>query len=187
MLLAPALHAETIMVFGDSLSSGYGLSNGQGWVSLLQKQLAPEHNIINASISGETTDGGLSRLPQMLKQHHPDITIIELGGNDGLRGLPLQRMKANLGRMIQMAQQAHSKVVLIGMALPPNYGSQYTQQFASVYKQLGSAKSVAFVPLLVSGFEADLSKFQPDGIHPTAAMQNTMMHTVLNKLPIKHF
>lgn len=183
LLMLPA-SAATILVFGDSLSAGYGLSPGQGWVSLLAKEMGAKHRIVNASISGETTAGGLARLPDALARHRPDIVVLELGANDGLRGLPLVQMRGNLSKMIALAKQSKAKVVLVGMALPPNYGPQYGAEFRKAYADLAKRERLAFVPLLVAGFEADLSQFQPDGLHPVAAAQPAMMRTVKAKLPL---
>ena len=184
-LLALPASAATILVMGDSLSAAYGLAPEQGWVSLLQKDLEPKHRIINASISGETSDGGLSRLPDALRRNKPDIVVLELGANDGLRGLPLPRLQANLQQMVQLSRQAGARVVLVGMALPSNYGRQYTAAFRAVYDTIAQHNQLPYVPLLVAGFATDISKFQPDGLHPVASVQSIMMHTVKAKLPLK--
>ncbi|BBF86775.1 arylesterase precursor [Aquitalea magnusonii] len=183
--LALPASAATILVMGDSLSAGYGLAPGQGWVSLLQQDLEPKHRIINASISGETSDGGLARLPDALRRHKPDIVVLELGANDGLRGLPLAGMERNLQQMITLSRQASARVVLVGMALPSNYGPQYTAEFRAVYDRLAKRNQLSYVPLLLVGFATDISKFQPDGLHPVASVQATMMRTVKAKLPLK--
>ncbi|GGY27478.1 arylesterase [Paludibacterium paludis] len=184
-LIGLAAHGSTVLVFGDSLSAGYGLRPAEGWVALLQKELGPAHRVINASLSGETTAGGLARLPEALSAHRPDIVVLELGGNDGLRGLPLTDMKTNLAAMIRASRASGAKVVLVGMALPPNYGPDYTRRFTDVYRQLARQYSTAWVPLLVEGFAADLSQFQSDGIHPTAAAQPRMMRNVRARLPLR--
>ena len=184
-LLALPASAATILVMGDSLSAAYGLAPEQGWVSLLQKDLEPKHRIINASISGETSDGGLSRLPDALRRNKPEIVVLELGANDGLRGLPLPRLQANLQQMVQLSRQAGARVVLVGMALPSNYGPQYTAAFRAVYDTIAQRNQLPYVPLLVAGFATDISKFQPDGLHPVASVQSIMMHTVKAKLPLK--
>ncbi len=184
MLALPA-SAATILVMGDSLSAGYGLAPGQGWVSLLQQDLKPRHRIINASISGETSDGGLTRLPEALRRNKPDIVILELGANDGLRGLPLSRLQDNLQQMVNLSRQAAARVVLVGMALPSNYGPRYTAEFRAVYDTIAKRNQLPYVPLLVAGFATDISKFQADGLHPVASAQATMMHTVKAKLPLK--
>lgn len=183
--LALPAGAATILVMGDSLSAGYGLQPGQGWVSLLQQDLEPKHRIINASISGETSDGGLARLPDALRRHKPDIVVLELGANDGLRGLPLAGMERNLQQMITLSRKASARVVLVGMALPSNYGPQYTAEFRAVYDRIAKRNQLAYVPLLLAGFATDISKFQPDGLHPVASIQATMMRTVKAKLPLK--
>lgn len=182
LLCIPAAQAATIMVFGDSISAAYGINPAQGWVSLLQRQLGTQHRVINASLSGETTAGGLARLPTVLKQHKPDIVLLELGGNDGLRGLPLPEMQHNLGRMVQLAKQARARVLLIGMALPPNYGPEYGSKFQQVYRNVAREQKIPLVPLLVAGFESDLAQFQNDGIHPLAGAQPRMVANVLPTL-----
>ncbi|MFN4238678.1 MAG: arylesterase [Vogesella sp.] len=182
LLVAPLAQAGKIVVFGDSLSAAYGLNPAQGWVSLLQKQLGPKHQVINASLSGETTAGGLARLPAVLQQHKPDVLVLELGGNDGLRGLPLPAMQDNLNQMVRLAQSQKARVLLVGMALPPNYGPEYGNKFQAVFRDVASARKTPLVPLLVKGFERDLSKFQPDGIHPAASAQAQMMNNVLPAL-----
>ena len=184
-LLALPASAATILVMGDSLSAGYGLAPGQGWVSLLQQDLEPRHRIINASISGETSDGGLTRLPEALRRHKPDIVILELGANDGLRGLPLSRLQDNLQQMVNLSRRAAARVVLVGMALPSNYGPRYTAEFRAVYDSIAKRNQLPYVPLLVAGFATDISKFQPDGLHPVASVQATKMHTVKAILPLK--
>ncbi|ERD99997.1 arylesterase [Pseudogulbenkiania ferrooxidans] len=180
----PAL-AATVLVFGDSLSAGYGLAPGQGWAALLARDLAPRHKVVNASVSGETSAGGLARLPDALARHRPDVLVLELGANDGLRGLPMAEMRRNLQRMIDLAQARKAKVLLVGMALPPNYGPRYGAEFRGVYDDLARRNRLAYVPLLVEGFAGDLSAFQPDGLHPRAEKQATMMRTVKAKLPVK--
>ncbi|WP_215778033.1 arylesterase [Paludibacterium sp. B53371] len=182
--LSLPLQAATVMVFGDSLSAAYGLSPSQGWVALLARDLAPKHKVVNASLSGETTAGGLSRLPQALATHKPDWVILELGANDGLRGLPLPAMQANLQRMIRLSRQAHANVLLIGIALPPNYGPDYTRAFHAVYDRLARELKLSYVPQLMAGFAGDLSRFQADGIHPAASAQGQMMQTVRQALPL---
>ncbi|MDF0605951.1 arylesterase [Neisseriaceae bacterium TC5R-5] len=174
--------AATILVFGDSLSAAYGLSPEQGWVALLAKQLGAQHKVINASISGETSAGGLARLPEALKRHQPNIVILELGANDGLRGLPLKEMQNNLQTMIELSKRSQAKVLLVGMGLPPNYGPDYGKAFRQAYVELAKKNKLSLVPLLVAGFEADLNQFQADGLHPKASAQARMMRTVASKL-----
>lgn len=178
------LQAATVLVFGDSLSAGYGLQPGQGWVSLLERELATQHRVVNASQSGETTAGGLSRLPRTLSNVKPDWVILELGGNDGLRGLPIAAMRANLGQMIALCQRAGAKVLLVGISLPPNYGMPYSQAFHGVFDGLARQYRLAYVPQMMQGFSGDLSQFQPDGIHPAAAAQKTMLRTIKAKLKL---
>lgn len=181
MLLSAPGWAATIMVFGDSLSAGYGLRPGEGWVDLLRQAL-PAHQVVNASQSGETTAGGLSRLPAALARHKPDIVILELGGNDGLRGLPPDDMRANLEQMVAMSAQSKARVLLVGMALPPNYGQAYGRAFQMVYSDLAKQQKLPFVPLLVEGFATDRTRFQADGIHPNASAQGQMRDSVLKVL-----
>ena len=178
-------HAATILVYGDSLSAGYGLAPGQGWAALLARELAPRHKVVNASVSGETSAGGLSRLPDALARHKPDVLILELGANDGLRGLPLADMRRNLQQMVDLASQRGARVLLVGMALPPNYGPRYGAEFRAAYDEIAKRNHLAYVPLLVEGFAGDLASFQPDGLHPRAEKQSTMMRTVKAKLPVK--
>ena len=181
MLLSAPGWAATIMVFGDSLSAGYGLRPGEGWVDLLRQAL-PAHQVVNASQSGETTAGGLSRLPAALARHKPDIVILELGGNDGLRGLPPDDMRANLEQMVAMSAQSKARVLLVGMALPPNYGQAYGRAFQMVYSDLAKQRKLPFEPLLVEGFATDRTRFQADGIHPNASAQEQMRDSVLKVL-----
>lgn len=178
LIFAAPASAATVMVLGDSLSAGYGLKAGEGWVSLLQKELGTKHKVVNASISGETSAGGLTRLPALLKQHRPQVVVVELGGNDGLRGLPVAQVRANLARIIEQSRKAGAKVLLVGIALPPNYGKPYTEQFQRAYSDLARQYQLALVPLLIKGFEADRASFQADGIHPVAKVQGRMMQTV---------
>lgn len=178
--------APVLMVVGDSLSAEYGLQRGEGWVALLGQRLAsdrsdlrrPDWRLVNASISGETTAGGRSRLPALLAQHRPALTVIELGGNDALRGLPLAAVSANLQQMIRDAHAHGSRVLLLGMQVPPNYGPVYARQFSQMYQQLAEKNRVALVPFLLEGFGTDRQWFQPDGIHPTAAAQSKMLDNV---------
>ena len=173
------------MVFGDSLSAGLGLQSGEEWVSLLQTKLTKNHlayQVINASISGDTTGNGLARLPLALKSHKPNIVILELGGNDGLRGLSLKTMKQNLAQMIDLCQQQHIKILLVGMQLPPNYGRFYIEQFAQIYTDLAREKQVKLLPFLMKGFGTNLSYFQQDKIHPNAKAQPIIVNNVWQQL-----
>ena len=173
-----------LLVLGDSLSAEYGLARGQGWVALLEQQLAREKlgwQVINASISGDTTSGGRSRLPALLKAHKPRVVILELGGNDALRGLPLAMTQSNLAAMASAAKAAGARVLIAGMAVPPNYGRAYSEGFAALFGTVAQAQGAALVPFLLAGV-ADGPKaeemFQPDRIHPKAAAQPTMLANV---------
>jgi acyl-CoA thioesterase I len=176
--------APTILVVGDSLSAEYGLQRGAGWVALLDQRLEKEKipaNVVNASISGDTTSGGRSRLPALLSKHHPTIVIIELGGNDALRGLPLAMTQANLNAMTVAAQSSGAKVLIVGMQVPPNYGQDYTRRFAQVFASVAKAHKAALVPFLLKGVAdaPDATKlFQADRIHPTAAAHPTILNTM---------
>ncbi|MGB0691898.1 MAG: arylesterase, partial [Pseudomonadales bacterium] len=146
--------AANLVVFGDSISAAYGMDEDQGWVSLLSQRLAdnyPHYRVINASVSGETTGGGVTRLPKTLQIHQPKILVLELGGNDGLRGYPIDKIRQNLSRMIEGAQQADITVLLVGMVLPPNYGRRYTEAFESLFESIASEYAIAFVPFLLDG------------------------------------
>lgn len=185
---ATARQTTTILVVGDSLSAEYGLKRGSGWVALLTQQLETAKvnaQVVNASISGDTTSGGRSRLPALLAQHKPTHVIIELGANDALRGLPLQLTKDNLTFMTQAAQKAGAKVLLVGMQLPPNYGRDYGEKFATVFGQVARANKAALVPFLLKGV-ADkanaLSLFQADRIHPKEEAHPIMLANVWPEL-----
>ena len=165
---------KSILVYGDSLSAAYGIAQTRGWVALLGERLKREHpdySVANASISGETSGGGLSRIPKVLDQHKPNIIVLELGANDGLRGLPVAAMKKNLAAMIEHAQKSGARVVLVGMKLPPNYGPDYTQAFEAAYGELAKRYQTALVPFLLEGLAQKPDFFQPDRIHPTEAAQ----------------
>ena len=184
---APA-RAPVILVLGDSLSAEYGLPRGSGWVALLEQKLAQEKiaaTVVNASISGETTSGGRARLPALLAQHRPSVVVIELGGNDALRGLALAHTEDNLVAMVQAAQQAGAKVLLVGMQVPPNYGAAYTQQFAALFPKVARTHKTALVPFLLAGV-ADgpdpTAWFQPDRIHPNAQAQPRLLANVWPEL-----
>jgi acyl-CoA thioesterase-1 len=178
---APA-QTPTILVFGDSISAGYGLPRvEQGWVALLRAKLKQQgygYEVVNASVSGETTAGGLARLPRALDLHHPAIVILELGGNDGLRALSLAQMRGNLARMIDLAAAAGARVLLLGMRIPPNYGPEYTAQFAAVYTDLAREKRVPLVPFLLQDIALTPALMQADGIHPDAAGQSRLLDNV---------
>ena len=172
-------------MWGDSLSAGYGLKPDQAWPTLLQTRLETEgfrHQVINASVSGETSAGGRSRLPAPLKTHKPAIVILELGANDGLRGLPPRLLKQNLDAMIAEARNAGSKVLLVGMQMPPNYGPAYTRSFAATYSEVSASAGVPLVPFLLEGFADKPDHFLADGIHPTADAQFKVLDTVWSGL-----
>ena len=182
--LAWAATRHTILVVGDSLSAEYGIERGKGWVALLEQRLAREKRdatVVNASISGDTTSGGRSRLPALLRQHKPTVVVIELGGNDALRGLPLDMTRDNLQAMTRAAKAAGSAVLLVGMQVPPNYGRRYSDDFAALFGTVAKAENAALVPFLLKGV-ADVpnaaSLFQPDRIHPTADAHPTMLANV---------
>jgi acyl-CoA thioesterase-1 len=165
---------RTMLVMGDSLSAGYGIAQHQGWVNLTAEKIKrshPQWSVINASISGETTAGGASRIQRELQRHKPALVVIELGANDGLRGLPLAHTRSNLEKMIRLSQASGAKVLLIGIQLPPNFGKDYTQQFASIYSTLSKQYKTALVPFLLEPIAMDRTSFQADQIHPTAAAQ----------------
>lgn len=181
LMFAGAAQASTILVWGDSLSAGYGLKPGEAWPTLLQTRLKDEgfrHTVVNASVSGETSAGGRSRLPAALEQHKPSIVILELGANDGLRGLRPQLMAENLTAMIDAARAAGSQVLLVGMQMPPNYGVTYTRRFAETFTEVAQAHKVPFVPFLLDGFAHQPELFLADGIHPTAEAQPRVLDTV---------
>lgn len=181
-LASPAYSAsKNLLVLGDSLSAEYGLARGSGWVSLLQQRLsgeAPDVTVINASISGETTAGGKARLANALKQHRPAVLILELGGNDGLRGLSLAATQANLRTMIKMALSSGARVLLLGMQMPPNYGPDYSGRFAAMYQGLGREPAVSLVPFFLAGLDDTDKFFQPDRIHPNQRAQAIMLDNV---------
>lgn len=171
----------TLLVMGDSLSAGYGIKLEQGWVNLLQQQLMqthPDTKIINASVSGETSSGGLARLPALLIKHHPDIVILELGGNDGLRGQPLKLLQQNLQSMINASNNAGAQVLLVGMQIPPNYGSRYTKEFKETYPALAEKNKLPLVPFLLEGVAGNPELIQNDGIHPKAEAQSQLAKNV---------
>ncbi|WP_404976850.1 MULTISPECIES: arylesterase [unclassified Acidovorax] len=180
--------APVILVVGDSLSAEYGLARGAGWVALLEKKLAEEKiaaRVVNASVSGDTTSGGRSRLPALLAQHKPTHVVIELGGNDALRGLPLKGTEDNLAWMAQAAQKAGAKVLLVGMQVPPNYGGDYGRKFSGVFPAVAKAQKTALVPFLLSGVadaKDPTSLFQADRIHPRAEAHPIMLANVWPEL-----
>jgi len=180
--------AKNILVFGDSLSAGYGIAVAESWPSLLQQELQrtqPGFKVVNASISGETTAGGKQRIAKALKQHRPAILVVELGANDGLRGYSNADTEANLDDIIKQAKRARAKVLLVGMRLPPNYGLGYTEQFHNIFPGLSKKHRVRLLPFLLDGVDAD--QFLPDNLHPAANAQPHIMQSVLKELsPLFH-
>ena len=170
---------KTILVWGDSISAGYGLDADTGWIHLLERRLQSQgssYKVVNASVSGETTAGGLSRLPAALDKVHPDIVLIELGGNDGLRAQPLDAMRANLDRMIELSQAAKARPVLFEMYIPRNYGPVYADRFSKVFGELAQQRKVPLVPFLMAGLVSEHDRwFQEDGIHPNAQAQPQLL------------
>ena len=181
LLLAQEAMAGTVLVVGDSISAALGLESSQGWVSLLEKRLVEkgyDKQVVNASISGDTSAGGLSRLPALLAEHKPELVIIELGGNDGLRGQPPAQLQQNLAGMIDSSRAQGAAVLLLGMRLPPNYGARYTSAFAKVYSDLAEQKLVPLVPFFLEGVGGVPELMQPDGIHPQANAQPRLLENV---------
>lgn len=184
LALSCTAHAtKNILVFGDSLSAGYGISREASWVSLLQAELGqshPQFEVINASISGETAAGGLRRIDKALRQHRPEVVIIELGANDGLRGAAVAGIEKNLNKIIEHSRRKGAKVLLIGIRIPPNYGLDYTRRFRAMYPRLAKRHNVALVPFMLDGVAPE--QFQPDNLHPNAEAQPIVMHNVLPSL-----
>ncbi|WP_235026986.1 arylesterase [Cognatazoarcus halotolerans] len=181
LALATAANATGVLVWGDSLSAGYGLKANESWPALLQSRLAGlglDTKVVNASVSGETSAGGRSRLPEALARNKPAVVVIALGANDGLRGLPLGMMRDNLLAMVDDAREAGAKVVLVGMRLPPNYGPAYTTKFQNTFNEVAKARKVPLVPFLLEGMATDPALFQADGIHPLAAAQGHLLDNV---------
>jgi acyl-CoA thioesterase-1 len=182
---AAAQATSTILVFGDSLSAAYGIPRESGWAALLAQRLQtthPDYQVVNASVSGETTAGGLTRLPTLLQTHKPQLTILALGANDGLRGLPLLQTARNLENMITLAQKQGSKVLLVGMQLPPNYGAAYTSKFQNLFRDVAKKKKVRLLPFLLDGIATQANLFQADGLHPTAQAQPALLNNVWREL-----
>ncbi len=175
------IEARTILVVGDSISAAYGIQRDQGWVALLEARLATlavPHQVVNASISGDTTGGALARLPRALEVHKPDLVIIEVGGNDALRGYPIDRIEQNLDAMVTLSKNAGAAVLVLGMEIPPNYGARYTQAFHDMYSQVAARAGTPLVPFLLDGVATDAALMQADGIHPTAAAQPRLLENV---------
>lgn len=193
LMAGSSFGAETpvLLVFGDSISAGYGLTHvEQGWVELLRAKLKAEgygYQVINASVSGETTAGGLARLPRALALHRPAVVVIELGGNDGLRALPLDQMQANLDDMVGLALAAHARVLLLGMRIPPNYGPEYTEKFQRVFADVARGRQAALVPFLLADVALAPGLMQADGVHPNEAGQPKLLNTAWPALkPLLH-
>jgi acyl-CoA thioesterase-1 len=175
--------AGTVLVYGDSLSAAYGISQKDGWVSLLGERLkSANYIVVNASISGETTAGGAARIDDALERFRPDVVVLALGGNDGLRGLPVAEMKANLRRIVRAAQGRNARVLVVGMRIPPNYGRKYTEEFFQAFAEVASEQRTAYVPFLLDGIGERRELFQSDQIHPTEAAQPLMLETVWPRL-----
>jgi len=180
---AQTIQTQTILVLGDSLSAAYGIPRESGWVALLQQKLANEQkltksNVVNASISGDTTGGGLVRLPALLQKHRPNIVLIELGANDGLRGFQIDRLRDNLEQLIQLSQNNKAKVLLLGIKIPPNYGLRYTTDFYESYTRLAHQYDIPLVPFLLDGVAAHPELMQEDGLHPRAEAQQRLLENV---------
>ncbi len=174
-----AANAPTVLVFGDSLSAGYGIDVDQSWPALLQSRLESqgyEHRVINASISGETTEGGVTRIDSTIKNFHPDLVILELGGNDGLRGFPTERMKANLQTIIETTRASGAAVIMLGIRIPTNYGPRYTGAFENVYRELADQSGVLWIEFFMEGIALDKELMQDDGIHPNARAQSILLN-----------
>ena len=181
LLWAQGALAGTALVVGDSISAAFGLETSQGWVHLLQQRLDEgdhDYRVVNASISGDTSAGGLARLPALLREHQPDVVILELGGNDGLRGQPPAQLKRNLAAMTEMSQEAGAKVLLLGMRMPPNLGQRYTDAFAEAFDSLAAEKDLPYVPFLLEGVGGVAGMMQADRVHPTAQAQERLLDNV---------
>jgi len=185
MCMAQSAAAATVLIVGDSISAGFGLDTRVGWVALLEKRLKAEgfaDQVVNASISGDTSAGGQARLPALLAEHKPQVVVLELGGNDGLRGQLPTQLKQNLASMIDKSQATGAKVLLLGMQIPPNYGARYTQAFAKVYGELAEEKHIALVPFFLEGIGGHPELMQADGIHPAPAGQGMLLDNVWPRL-----
>ena len=181
LCLSPTwVFAKTVMVLGDSISAGYGIEPQQAWVNLLQKRLdqqyPKQHKVVNASVSGETTSGALARLPKLLQTHKPNVVVIELGGNDGLRGQPPQMIQKNLAQLIQQSQKANATVVVLGMKMPPNYGTAYSKAFENNYKVVSQQFKVKLLPFFLEGVAGNKSLMQKDLVHPNAKAQPILLN-----------
>src|SRR3990167_4859765 len=181
LCLSPTwVFAKTVMVLGDSISAGYGIEPQQAWVNLLQKRLdkqyPKQHKVVNASVSGETTSGALARLPKLLQTHKPNVVVIELGGNDGLRGQPPQMIQKNLAQLIQQSQKANATVVVLGMKIPPNYGTAYSKAFENNYKMVSQQYKVKLLPFFLEGVGGNKSLMQKDLVHPNGKAQPILLN-----------
>lgn len=182
---ADAKNTSTIVVLGDSISAGYGVITGKAWVDLIQQQLSAKQSpyvMVNASISGDTTSGGLSRIPGLLEKYHPKIVILELGANDTLRGFQIEQTELNLQKIINLNKQYHAKTMLVGMKIPNNYGEKYTQKIEMMYQRLAKVNNLVFIPFLLEKFALKREFFQEDGIHPTTQAQPLISQTISEKL-----
>ena len=185
LLVSQGAMAGTVLIVGDSISAAFGLDTRLGWVSLLEQRLAEEgykDKVVNASVSGDTSAGGLARLPALLAQYKPDLVVLELGGNDGLRGQAPDQLQQNLASMIDSSEKTGAKVLLLGMQIPPNYGPRYTQAFKAVYANLATEKNVALVPFMLEGVGGVPEFTQADGLHPAANAQGRMLDNVWPQL-----
>lgn len=181
LLIGQMAQAGTVLVVGDSISAAFGMDTRQGWVHLLDERMRQEgfeHQLVNASISGDTSAGGAARLPALLAEHKPQLVIVELGGNDGLRGLPPGQLQQNLASMIDASRDAGAKVLMLGMRIPPNYGERYTTAFAKVFDDVAADKNVPLVPFLLEGVGGVTSLMQDDGVHPAVAAQPRLLENV---------
>ena len=181
LCLSPTwVFAKTVMVLGDSISAGYGIEPQQAWVNLLQKRLdqqyPKQHKVVNASVSGETTSGALARLPKLLQTHKPNVVVIELGGNDGLRGQPPQMIQKNLAQLIQQSQKANATVVVLGMKMPPNYGTAYSKAFENNYKVVSQQFKVKLLPFFLEGVAGNKNLMQKDLVHPNGKAQPILLN-----------
>lgn len=180
-----AAFAETVLVLGDSLSAGYGLPTGSSWVSLLEARLAVDKKpvtVVNASISGETTAGGRRRIQRLLDRHQPDVVVIELGANDGLRGIRIPLIRDNLSAIVAACQRYGAKTLVVGMRIPPNYGRDYGEKFHALFREVSDEYGTSLVPFMLDGFAADRGLFQDDGFHPTRDAQPLIMERIYGQL-----
>lgn len=182
LLSGNSFASSTLLVLGDSISAGYGINPDKGWVNLLRADLEPQHQVVNASISGDTTGNGLARLPKLLKEFKPDYVLLELGGNDGLRGHPLSKVKSNLQTMIDLIREQNAQPILFAMRLPPNYGKRYTDSFAQLFIKLAQQEDIPLLPIPFEELVSMEGMIQRDGIHPTEPAQPIIKQAVLTEL-----